>query len=353
VYIQFGGDGFGGEPRPADGADVSILGPSPSAFFGDSLAAGDVNGDGTQDLIVGATFAQVIENGQAGPQPGAAYVFYGEPDWAPVIDVAESSFDVALYGAEHLDEIGDTVASGDLNGDGFDDVIATGEAADGPSNERPVAAEVVVMAGREDLAGEFRVGVDELMVEIVGAESNDTVGFDLAAGDLNGDGTDDVAMSARLADGPNNGLESAGETYILYGREGLDADLDLAQDMGDVAAYHSARGGDLMGRTLILEGDEPRLVLGVGFGDGPGGTRPNAGQVYILATSPAGSFEDVTAAAEAVYHGAAADDGFGTSVIAADLYGDGRPELIAVAADADPEADRVDFGAIYVLPLLP
>ena len=130
---------------------MTLTGVGDNAFFGDSLATGDVTGDGTVDLVVGATFA--AETGR--PAGGAVYLFAGREDWAAETTASEAEF--ALFGAEEFDELGDYVTTGDINGDGIDDIAATAEAADGPDNGREFGAEVHVVFGSDELGGVQRV----------------------------------------------------------------------------------------------------------------------------------------------------------------------------------------------------
>lgn len=350
VYIIFGRDDLRGTLELGAGdADVRIVGDSPSGFLGDSLATGDVTGEGAADLVVGATFARQED----GTQSGAAYVFAGTTDWPGEILVADGGYTAAIFGEDELDELGDTVAAGDVNGDGIDDVIATSEAADGPDNDRSVAGEVTVVLGGENLSGVIIVGEDDVASRIYGAEQNDTLGFDLAAGDLDGDGFDDIAMTARLAGGPGNSMASAGEAYVLYGASQLPEEVDLLEEAGRLVAYHAPDAADLMGRVLILAGGEGaagQLLLGVAFGDGPAQDRGGAGEVYAI--EPERLTVGLTAVSEAahtVIWGAAQDDALGTSFVAVDIDGDGSDELAIVAAGADPDPNRADFGIVYVI----
>ena len=97
----------------------AIPGANASEFIGNSVAsAGDVNGDGFDDLIVGAFLAD--EGG--GNNNGAAYVFFGSQSPAPNISVSQA--DITLVGADNNDQFGNSVASlWDLNGDGIPDLL--------------------------------------------------------------------------------------------------------------------------------------------------------------------------------------------------------------------------------------
>ena len=325
VYVFFGDSDWDDEIDLAGReADVTLLGADASAFFGDSLASTDVTGDGIDDLIVGATFA-------AG-QRGAAYVMFGGTELAGTKDMSRQEFDAAIFGAEVYDELGDAVAGGDVNDDGFGDIILTAEAADGPDNGRSVAAEVYVVYGSADLSGQLEIAEGRQDITIYGAEPNDTIGFNIATGDVNDDGVDDLLIVARLADGPDNTVSEAGEVHVIFGSSDLAAVIDLA--------------------TADLDGDESvELLAGTGSGDGPSNSRADGGEVYALG---AAKLEGAVNVAEtplllAVY-GGNEDDRLGAALTVADLNGDGAPELIMLALEGDgPDGSREGAGQVYIV----
>jgi len=358
VYIILGGAGLQGSIDLAQSpADVTLVGPGSSSFFGDSLASGDVNGDGIADVIVGATFAR-----RTAPPPvsaGATYVVFGSPDWPSTLEMASGEYDAAIFGAEDLDELGDTVASGDINGDGLDDIIMTAEAADGPDNSRSTAAEVHVVFGSKELSGDLDISLGDQDVSILGADEQDTLGFSLASGDVSGDGVDDLIMGARGDNGLMNAQNGVGAVYILFGGPDLPSSIDLAQSASGVTGLYGADAGDLMAHVAIgdLEGDgENELLIGVGSGGGPDNGRSDAGEVYVLDSATVGRLEEPVGIGAnrlaAVIYGAEEEDRLGTAMAVGDVDGDGRPELLVLAADADgPGGARPDAGQVFVVSL--
>lgn len=344
TYVFFGPLALDGSEIAATGADVVISGESASGFFGDSLAAGDVNADGVRDLIIGATFDSSGRSG--GARGGAVYVFSGRSGWPAQLSASDA--DVSIFGEDDLDELGDFVASGDVNGDGRDDIIATAEAADGPQNDRQTAAHVYVFFGGEDLDGAYDVA-DDADVVIYGARAHDTLGFALATGDLDGDGTDDLAMGARLAAG--GGVTRAGVVYVLPGGD-LPAEIDLASPPDWVRAFHGASSGDLLGSLVHIadvDGDGRNELLTSARLAGPA-DRARAGAVYIVSGLPDAGVASVVEAASTTVLGRSGGEGLGGNVLAADLDGDGRPDLVIVAENASGPGDsRPRAGRVYII----
>ena len=110
---------FGETEKPLDML-VNGTGSAVNDFFGFGVSsAGDINGDGCDDLIVG----DLGYDYGAMTNPGAACIFFGKADWSGK-NLNASNADVIIQGAAAGDEFGYTVAcAGDINGDGFSDVI--------------------------------------------------------------------------------------------------------------------------------------------------------------------------------------------------------------------------------------
>ena len=156
-------------------ADVILTGVAASDNFGTSVStAGDVNGDGYSDVIVGAN-----ANDAGGSNAGRAYVYFGG-------SIMNNTADVLLTGEAASDGLGFAVANaGDVNGDGYGDVLigATGNDAGGTS------------AGRAYVYFGGSLMNSTADVIMTGAAANDQFGVSVSTtGDVNGDGYSDVAV---------------------------------------------------------------------------------------------------------------------------------------------------------------
>jgi hypothetical protein len=331
---------------PGSNGETRILGDDAWDRAGRSVASGDVNGDGFDDVILGAPFATP----PGGDRAGEAVVVYGSASLpgAATIDLslaAGTHGETRILGDYMLDQLGWSVASGDVNGDGFDDVILGAPFADLPIVGR--AGEVVVVYGTTSLP--VSVDLDSTPgsngeTRILGDDTFDDAGWSVASGDVNGDGFDDVILGAVEADNP--GGFNAGEAVIVYGSTSLPgtATVDLSSapgsngetrilgDDGDDEAGYSVASGDVDGDGF----DD--VILGAHLADPSGGS--GAGELVVICGSTS-----LPASAEIDLHSVNGDvrvlgdntnDFFGAGGEGGgDFNGDGIADFAASAYDGD------------------
>lgn len=258
--------------------------------LGHSVAmAGDMNGDGKAEFIVGAYAVKVDTIESA----GAAYVYSG----------ATGALLYQKYGAAAYDFFGSVVASaGDVNGDGKADFIVGAPRSDLDSTKNGYAC---VYSG----------ATGALLYQKNGAAVRDQFGWSVAgAGDLNGDGKADFLIGARWAD--PGGLTNAGSVFVYSGANG-----SLLYQKNGTAAY------DVFGTSVAGLGDmdfDGKADFAVGAsGTDPGGLN-GAGSAFV--------YSGATGALLLQVNGIAAGDAMGWSVSrVGDLNVDDVPEIIVGA----------------------
>jgi Ca2+-binding RTX toxin-like protein len=355
VFGKAGGLGALVELSGLDGSDGFKL--SGSGYGVQSVAsAGDVNGDGYDDLILGAP-----SDGVGGANNGVSYVVFGKASGFAAdihLSTLNGANGFALNGVALGNEAGWSVASaGDVNNDGYDDLIIGATSAGTPGVWQ--GASYVVFGKAAGFSASMNLsslnGTNGFA--IVGGKANDEGGWSVAsAGDVNGDGYDDVIVGARSAD-PNG--DQSGASYVVFGKgSGFASTLNIST-LNGTNGFKLSGGAisDFSGFSVSSAGD----INGDGFADlivGAPGVSLNgsgSGASYVVFGKASGftanlNLSTLTGSNGFRIVGAPASDGqsIGYSVASAgDFNGDGYDDLIIGAMGDDSRSQN--SGASYVL----
>ncbi len=319
--------------------------------------AGDVDGDGKVDFIVGAPGADPAGDTSAGESYVVLNVLCPECPGIYLADVAAGMGGFGINGIDPDDRSGQSVSgAGDVNGDGLDDVIVGASEADPGGNFG--AGESYVVFGKADEEAVFLSAVAGGAGGFIinGIDTGDDSGTTVSgAGDVNGDGLDDVIVGAEGAD--PDGKSFAGESYVVFGKaDGMPVDLSSVAAgnggfviIGIDAFDHS--GGSVSGAGDVNGDALDDVVVGASGGD-PAGINL-AGESYVVFGKIDGtpvSLSDVTASTGGyVINGVDPVDSSGGSVSGAgDVNGDGLDDVIVGAWSADPAGNNM-AGESYVV----
>ncbi len=240
--------------------------------------AGDVNGDGFDDLIIGADFADPASRNYA----GKSYVIFGGSSLPTTINLSDNlgtSVGFSILGLTAFDRSGYSVSNaGDVNGDGFDDLVIGARYADASGNTKSNAGDSYVIFGAASLPATIDLANLNLAgITIFGADAYDWSGISVSnAGDVNGDGFDDLLIGALLADASGNAKSNAGESYVIFGGNGFTNSI-AAGNLGTNTAntingtsgaqiLNGANGNDMLignGGADILLGGRGNDILAV------------------------------------------------------------------------------------------
>ena len=337
-------------------ATIRLDGAAPGDALGSSIAAaGDFNGDGRGDLVVGAPGA-----GRGGIiAAGAAFVIYGQPGFTSV-DVANlGTRGIRIDGMSAGDRLGQSVSTaGDVNGDGRADVIVGAPGFDAATDRVDTGAAYViygqVAGGNVDLGALGARGV-----RVDGATADDQLGGSVTSvGDTNGDGRGDLLVGAAGAD--RRGRTESGAAFLILGQQ-TPTNLDLQNaPAARAVAMDGAASEDTTGTSVAGAGDvnadgRQDMLIGANLADRPGAmpaaTGEDAGAAYVVfgAATPANVDLNATDTASIRINGSLASDSAGFAVTGVgDVNGDGRADVAVGAPGVDLQLGA-DSGATYVV----
>jgi hypothetical protein len=331
--------------------------------FGRSLASGDFNGDGRDDLAIGVPGEDVGSISDA----GGVEVIYGSSDGLSATSARADQFwtqdsaDINDH-ADDSDEFGWSLASGDFNNDGRDD-LAIGVQGESVGSIQ-AAGGVEVIYGSSGGLSATTPRADQFWTQDSTdindqAEDTDEFGSAIASGDFNGDGKDDLAIGIRF-EGVGS-IDGAGAVEVIYGSSGgLSATTPRADqfwtqdstDINDQAEFVDFFGSSLTSGDFNGDGKDD-LAIGVPYEDV--GSISDAGAVEVIYGS-SGGLSATSPLADQFWTQDSADidniaedgDHFGWSLASGDFNGDGRVDL-AVGVESEDVGSISGAGAVEVI----
>jgi hypothetical protein len=320
--------------------------------------AGDFNGDGINDLLIGATNPSDNENGI----DGESYVIFGKRGFSSTIDLSNIGLNDGLkIISDDPNNLGYSVSdAGDINKDGIDDLIIGAPYADPNGNSS--GSSYVIYGRRIDTENPITDNtINVSLLDSNNNSNNDFTGFTIngqdkdqsgffvsKAGDINGDGIADLIIGAR--DGNPNNKEFAGRAYVVFCKEGDMGDNFNLSDLNGsngftingIEAFDNA-GWSVSDLGDINDDGIDDIIIGANNGN-------NNGQSYVIYGSRDGfssTFElsTLNGTNGFIISGIAVNGNLGHSVSGAgDVNGDGVNDLIISAPFANSGA-----GAAYVV----
>ncbi len=342
VYLIFGRDYGWGKDINLANANASFLGEANGDHAGSSVAgAGDVNGDGYDDFLIGAYNASTNNAGKT-------YLFFGNDtnSWSSGISCSEAN--ASFIGEAAGDVSGHSIAgAGDINRDGYDDfLIGAPENDDGGS----AAGKTYLFFGTNETIWSTGMSCSEANASFEGEIFSIRSGYAVAGvGDVNGDNYDDFIIGAPQYEAS---IDKEGKTYLFFGNDTNSWSSGMNCSQAN-ASFIGEDEGDYSGNAVAGAGD----VDGDGYGDFLiGAYRYNhssdvdIGKTYLIFGQKTGWLMDVNLEnAGASFIGETSYDYSGQTLAGAgDVNGDGYDDLL-IGAYRDDNIAGVDAGQSYLI----
>jgi len=356
AFVVYGSPGGIAPQQSLSDADLQLIGEDTSDATGTSVACvGDINDDGFDDVLIGAPFAS---DPVVGVSAGVAFLVFGGDKLPTAIDLAalNGSNGMRINGVVSSQRLGGLVAGGgDINGDGYFDLLLTGPnfavTATNPGQAYVIYGNNVLPASFDlktlDGSNGFAVCSTEATTLSLGTGA--------AIGDVNGDSFADVVLGAPGASPDNK--SSAGSVFVVYGKAEFPAQVNINTLDGSYgfAIHNTVIGGKAGGSLSFVSGADfngdgrADLVIGA---PGASNATQTIGHGYVVfgAASFPASFilTSLNGTNGMALTSPAAGDVLGYSVAGLyDMNGDGLGEVVFGAPGADYGAG--DAGGAYVV----
>lgn len=326
VHVFFGSLGVQADTMASD-ADVTIVGFSTQGRFGTSVLTGDLNGDGFDDIAVGAPMDDAN-----GDDNGAVYIFDG-PLESNLINATDANHILTGEAGHMGDLFGTALAFGDVDDDGRVDLVVSAIRDDAGGIMTDCGAVYTFL----DSATLANVSADQADAKVIGVEDGDQLGNMILIGDVNADGADDLVVSAVRFDPPLPvpRRQDAGGVFIFLGGSAPAVDANSAdiiltgEDVGDEFGAGLAVGdidGDGVKDVMVGAPKNDRL----GF---------DVGRVYMF-KGGATLASAYAPEADVILSGQPSNDNFGETLTCGDTNGDGMDDIVI-------GAPRASHGAIH------
>lgn len=287
----------------------TLVGANSGDLLGTSVSAnGDVNGDGLRDCLIGAMTDDGLNNSRF--NSGAAYLVYGAQNFNMRADLLTVDGNpppgvITIYGAQANGRMGIWCDLGDVDGDGFADMVIGADQLSNANGSHTGGAYIVF--GSPNLPAVIDLtapGANVRVAVIFGSNSEDHWGAALQVGDVNNDGKGDVIIGG-----------------------------SIFRDSGSFIDVNNAGGHN-------------------SFGASNGGTRERGGEAFVIyGQSNWPTLTDLKTPPATATHiiGASAFDLLGSQVHSGDVNGDGKTDVIIGALQALAPDNRGRTGAVYVI----
>ncbi|MCC6545673.1 FG-GAP repeat protein [Candidatus Sumerlaeota bacterium] len=320
--------------------DSVVIAETDGLALATALAKGDVNDDGIEDLIMADP--RTAPNGRTAA--GTVYILFGAANFfaTPSRDFASGDWDVKISGAAAGDNTGGStifgggisqaLASGDFDNDGIDDIAIGAHLSNGAGPETSGAVRIV--KGRTPFAHGTTIDLlSQANYSIFGDDTDDQLGTTIAAGDINGDGIDDLAISVPYASVGT--FTNEGYVYVMFGRTPFPVTTNLGSTAPSVQ-IRGAEAGEEVGESLAIADVNNDTIGDIIFGapGWDGAASNNAfGSVYVFLGRTTWTASMTTASASSVVRGYASSIPIGKTVAAGDVNEDGFADFLFASRD--------------------